>query len=130
MYIHVHVLYCIVMYCWRMYIQALYLCMLHRLISSNCFVILNLTFPPLVAKLKAEATRIGMEAELTCQTKVSILLIIQSCYLVIISSSHPLSYSSSLLPSLPPPSLPPSSLPSSLPFPYSFRCKRLQSKET
>ena len=70
MYIHVHVLYCIVMYCWRMYIQALYLCMLHRLISSNCFVILNLTFP-LVAKLKAEATRIGMEAELTCQTKVS-----------------------------------------------------------
>ena len=33
-------------------------------------VILNLTFP-LVAKLKAEATRIEMEAELTCQTKVS-----------------------------------------------------------
>ena len=41
--------------------------------SSNCFVtfvILSLTFP-LVAKLKAEATRIEMEAELTCQTKVS-----------------------------------------------------------
>ena len=37
-------------------------------------------FSHLVAKLKAEATRIEMEAELTCQTKVSILLIIQSCY--------------------------------------------------
>ena len=56
----------------------------------------------LVAKLKAEATRIEMEAELTCQTKVSILFIIQSCY-----NLHP---SLPLPPPILSPTLPPLSL--------------------
>ena len=52
-------------------VYRLYTCVCPIGLIVVIVVNLNLKFPPLVAKLKAEATRIEMEAELTCQTKVS-----------------------------------------------------------
>ena len=56
-------------------IAKIKLCQIKALYSvSYCFLPYltgHFSFSHLVAKLKAEATRIEMEAELTCQTKVS-----------------------------------------------------------
>ena len=72
--IHVHVLYCIVLYCNVLLedVYRLYTCVCCiALIVVIVLSFLTLHFLIIVAKLKAEATRIEMEAELTCQTKVS-----------------------------------------------------------